>query len=244
MTKIQALVRTFFIFCPRMRESETMYRKLFILAFCLVAGVCRAASPSALKPDFILDGLAGPELSAAWWQWAMSAPEDKSPIEDMSGVNCAVNQSGQVWFLAGGYGSSRISRTCTVPAGKYLFFPLVNMAYWSTGENDGFTCQDAKARAALNNDTALDLFVSIDGVTMEGANRFRYRTEKCFDIFARIPKAMKPYDAFPSASDGYWIALPPLPKGKHVLNFGGRYNRNSPAFGRMVQDIRYEIEIK
>jgi hypothetical protein len=221
-----------------------MYRKSLILALSLMAEICCAASPTTLAPDFKLDGLAGAEWSAAWWQWAMSAPEDKSPIEDSDGANCAVNQSGKVWFLAGGYGSSRISRTCAVPAGKYLFFPLVNMAYWPRSANGGFTCQDAKAWAALNNDTALDLFVTIDGVAVEDADRFRYKTDTCFDIFARIPKSMKPYNAFPSASDGYWMILPPLPKGRHVLNFGGRYNRSSQAFGRMVQDIRYEIVVK
>ena len=36
------------------------------------------------------------------------------------------SQSGPVWFLADTYGTKRTIRTCTVPRGKHLFFPLIN----------------------------------------------------------------------------------------------------------------------
>ena len=36
------------------------------------------------------------------------------------------SQKGAVFFLAGTYESTVTKRVCTVPAGKYLFFPIVN----------------------------------------------------------------------------------------------------------------------
>jgi hypothetical protein len=40
------------------------------------------------------------QWTAKWWQWAFSIPANMNPIGDKTGVDCAINQSGQVWFLA------------------------------------------------------------------------------------------------------------------------------------------------
>ena len=37
-----------------------------------------------------------------------------------------VGQSGSVWFLAGIFGGGSATRTCAVPAGKALYFPVLN----------------------------------------------------------------------------------------------------------------------
>ena len=65
-----------------------------------------------------------------WWQWAVSMNEKDSPVRDRTGSKCHVNQIGPVWFLAGGYGSSKINRKCSIPADKYIFFPVINMLYY------------------------------------------------------------------------------------------------------------------
>ncbi|MDX8399117.1 MAG: hypothetical protein R8K20_02580, partial [Gallionellaceae bacterium] len=162
----------------------------------------------------------------------------------ISGAHCDVGQQGNIWFLAGGFGSSKIQRSCVIPAGKYIFFPVVNMVYYPRKENNGYTCEQAKVNAAVNNDKALDLHVELDGIAVKNPKRFRARTEKCFNIFEKIPREYQPYNAYPSASDGYWIGLRPLQKGKHTLRFGGRYNSTDSVYGRMVQDIEYEITVE
>ncbi len=48
-----------------------------------------------------------------------------NPVEDNTGKFCGLGQSGPVWFLAGTFGGT-VERTCTIPAGKALFYPLVN----------------------------------------------------------------------------------------------------------------------
>jgi len=216
---------------------------LLLVTMCL-AIAARAQGPTVLPPDFDLDGRTAADLSAEWWQWAQSSPASINPVRDNVGTHCAVQQSGDVWFLAGGYGSSRISRTCTVPYGKYLFFPAVNMSYWASTSNTRVTCAAVQQGAAVNNATALKLFVEIDGVALDNPEQYRARSEECFDVFARIPASQKPDGGFPAASDGFWYLLAPLPRGKHEIRFGGRYNSSADRYGQMVQDIEYLLVVE
>lgn len=215
-----------------------------LLAAATLASTAAAASGEVLSPLTPYKGKVANELAAEWWQWASSAPAGSNPVRDQDGSHCAVGQDGDVWFLAGGFGSAKIRRTCTVPAGKALFFPIVNMVYWPREGNTTYPCERAKHQAALNNDTALDLFAEIDGVPVDDPKRFRVATEKCFNLYGRIPVSERPYDAYPAATDGYWLLLAPLPKGRHTLKFGGRYNRESGAYGRMAQDIEYVLDVR
>lgn len=220
----------------------------YIHALILMIGGCSSAlgdGSVVLPANFDHDGRSASELSADWWKWAFASPADINPVRDTSGTHCAVGQTGDIWFLAGGFGSSKISRRCTIPRGKYLFFPAVNMVYWPRAENNGYTCDQAKRGAAVNNDTALDVFVEIDGVAIENAKEYRAPTEDCFDIYERVPPQYHPYRAYPSASDGYWFLLRPLQPGTHQIRFGGRYkNKVGGAYGRMVQDIEYLIVVE
>lgn len=223
-----------------------MYRTTLTIIFSMLVGFAHASqSIIPLDPGFKLEGHSTAELSAAWWKWAMASPDESNPVQDTSGAHCDVDQQGSVWFLAGGFGSSKIKRSCAIPVGKYIFFPIINMAYWQPREvGNRYTCENAKALAAVNNDNALELFVELDGVAVENPKRFRARTKQCFDIFERVPKNLNSYNAYPSASDGYWLLLRPLQKGKHTIKFGGRYPSPDTAYGHMVQDIEYEIFVK
>jgi hypothetical protein len=200
-------------------------------------------APPVLAPGTPVDGRSPEELSAQWWQWAMSQPEGTNPVADRTGAHCGVGQSGPVWFLAGGFGSTKVHRTCTVPAGRTLFFPLVNMVYMN-GPAGGYTCERARAAAALDNDTALDLFATIDGADVADLDRYRVASTTCFDVFARRPESARPHDGFPAASDGFWLTVAPLPKGRHELAFGGRYASSADEYGRMAQDIEYTLVVE
>jgi hypothetical protein len=219
-----------------------MFSGAFLLAS--LSAWTSAGNAVVLDPESRLAGLSRAELSAEWWKWAMSSADPVNPVKDRTGAHCAVGQQGGVWFLAGGFGSSKIKRRCTIPAGRHLFFPAVNMVYWPDRGGNGFTCARAQRYAAVNNDEALDLFVELDGVPVEDVKRYRARTEKCFDLYERLPASVKPYKAYPSASDGYWILLAPLSKGRHTLRFGGRYSNAASAYGRMLQDIEYELIVE
>ncbi|WP_211343247.1 signal protein [Actinomadura pelletieri] len=47
-------------------------------------------------------------------------------MEDTDGAHCAVGQPNDLWFLAGTFGGT-VRRTCTVPPGRDLVAPIVNL---------------------------------------------------------------------------------------------------------------------
>lgn len=183
------------------------------------------------------------EYANMWWQWTNTMGKKESPVIDRAGDKCGVNQSGNVWFLAGGYGSSKISRKCVIPEGKHIFFPIINMAYWPR-QGRTITCERVKKGAALNNDNLLLINAELDGNQIPEVSKYRIKSDKCFDLLGLIPKKLNAPKIFPSATDGYWLMLKPLTKGKHTLKFSAQYNRVNGTFGQMAQDIEYELEVK
>ena len=99
------------------------------------------------------------------------------------------------------------------------------MVYWPTRDATKFTCEKAKSLAALNKDTAVDLFAEIKGEAIDDLKQYRLGSIQCFGVFACVPSFLGPYKAFPPATDGYWLLVNPLPQGRHVIKFGGKYNR-------------------
>ena len=206
---------------------------------------CAKASGAVVAaPGFKLDGRTASALSVAWWQWAESFPDGEGPVDNRTGANCALGQTGKVWFLAGGFGSSKIQRTCRIPAHKSIFFPVINMVYWRARDSHAETCKIARHDASLNNRTPPDLYVEVDGVPVKDVLAYRATTPKCFDLFKRVPSTVPHYNAYPSASDGFWILLRPLSKGTHTIKFGGKYHNDIAALGNMQQDIEYTAIVK
>ena len=67
-----------------------------------------------------------PELTAQWWQWALSIPTGQNPQLDPNGQYCMVGQRGSIWFLGGVFSGGPAERACSVPEGATLFFPVIN----------------------------------------------------------------------------------------------------------------------
>lgn len=67
--------------------------------------------------------------AAQWYQWVLGIPAARNPLTDPTGENCAQRQVDEVWFLAGSSSSDPVVRTCEVPVGRSLFFPLINILY-------------------------------------------------------------------------------------------------------------------
>ncbi len=196
-----------------------------------------------VQPSEVVNGLSLHDYANGWWQWAGSMPPQLSAVRDNTGEHCAQGQSGAVWFLAGGYGSSRIDRTCSIPDGRHLFFPVINMLqeYWPA---TGADCPDAKAEAARQNDSFVYLRVILDGSELEDPQRFRIASEQCFDPYKLTPPEAGAPRNVVAATDGYWIMLRPLPPGPHRLEFRAFYTNPDEALGDMVQNISYTLDIQ
>ena len=209
-------------------------RPSFALAFLALQCLSAAATePVLVPPEESVAGTSQSEWSRLWWQWAGSFEQSESPIADRTGEFCASKQSGDVWFLAGTYGTRRTVRTCSVPREKYLFFPLINYVVAPTA--DGSTnCMSVMSTAARITEQVSSLLLEIDGVRHSDLVKHRQPTRGCFDLGALAePKAR----IFPSAANGYYVMLRPLPPGKHTLNFGG-------ALPNMLQGVTYTLVVE
>jgi hypothetical protein len=85
-----------------------------------------------LAPDALVAGKTQGEWGNLWWQYILSIPNNDNPAIDTTGEKASIGQSGSVFFLAGAIGASKVERTITVPADKYIFFPLINQAVDNT----------------------------------------------------------------------------------------------------------------
>ncbi|WP_031085502.1 hypothetical protein [Streptomyces sp. NRRL WC-3549] len=88
-------------------------------------------------------------LAGRWWQWAMSAPEDRCPVKDSTGEHAAWGQPDDVWFLAGTYGG-RVVRRCAIPADRPVFFPVLNMQHPRSYSRIPRSLDVTEATASLN----------------------------------------------------------------------------------------------
>ena len=177
-----------------------------------------------------------------WWQWAYSMQQDRSPVHDRSGVYCHVNQSGEVWYLAGGFGTSIISRNCTVPAGRHLFFPIINAVHYTPPEAN-WSCDAVHNAVTSAFQSYVHLNVTLNGTKIDPTKVLRLSPLACFDLLAKVPAEFEAPNLFPSAADGFWMMLRPLAPGTHSLSFKA-INTLSPENNRnVVQDITYTLQV-
>jgi len=177
-------------------------------------------------------GISYAQWGAAWWQWMFSLPQTGHPLLSSGPVDCSYGQIPQVWFLVGSLSSGTTTRSCNVPAGTWLFLPVLNAWADNVAVVPPVTVDQLKQWAAYYAE-ASELHASIDGVPVNGLVGYRAAyapfgyTVPAIDNMvqyfgAQVPGKDWPVTyILPAASDGYWLMLQPLPLGNHVINFGG-----------------------
>ena len=144
------------------------------------------------------------EYAAEWWQWAMAIPRSENPI---LGGPCELNQSGEVFFLAGTNGANTV-RSCTMPVGKGIFFPLVNVEYVSCPEFGGlydyYSCEDSMNTDLLHEWASQwvgvdhTLLLEVDGVRVDNLDEYRAASE----AYSETSPADFDQMAYPSPCNG------------------------------------------
>ncbi|WP_328872432.1 signal protein [Streptomyces sp. NBC_00287] len=148
--------------------------------------------------------LASGDLQSRWWTWAATEPEETNPVADEDGSACAVNQADDVWFLAGTFGT-KAERSCPVPAGVPIAFPVVNRI---GAEAD---CVDFMRTAEGS--------VVLDGEAVEAD---RYSGETVTVTGAEGNPVTGEAGTFSATGCGLWVQMAALPPGKHTLEIRGR----------------------
>jgi hypothetical protein len=201
------------------------------------------ANPGVLPPQSRSHGATYGEWSARWWQWAYSLPADQNPFFDETGcANGANGQSGSVWFLTGVLNTSGVAeRTCTVPTGKALFFPLINVECSTVEAPPFYGADEEELRACAQSFAIADVFATIDGTAVQNlGDPSPYSVESPLFTFTLPENNVLglPAGEAQSVSSGYYLMLAPLSAGEHTVHFGGRY----PDFD-FALDITYHLNV-
>jgi hypothetical protein len=165
-------------------------------------------------------------LSADWWEWAASIPNSASPIFDTTGASCMVGQKGHLWFLAGTSGSTAM-RTCSIPEGDVLFFPLINAVNFDSpgicGQTGRLSVPELRAYSASFIDGVTSYSATLDGIALTSIRRIRsvafplaLPTDNFFNGgTCTVPSAVYPR----SVDDGYYASVGYMRPGLHTLHF-------------------------
>ena len=173
------------------------------------------------------------KLAVAWTKWAYSKPAEDSPLIGSyeGGDKCdgrpvsPTPGKKKTWFLAGTPDGRVVERTCTVPVGRRLFFPLVSATFFIT--EPGETKEQARQAVTdfireVLKDPDLSIEVTVDGKEVKSKRIDRART-RFFNvtfpednIFAEFGVERGKYETI---SNGLWVLLPPLSKGEHTIHW-------------------------
>jgi hypothetical protein len=188
-----------------------------------------------------------------WWAHMFSFGCDEFPILDEDGSNAIPSTAGPVIFLPGNFGGVT-ERTITVPHGKAMLFPIVNVLWvyhpcYEIAEEDQWFADGTLEENILEIFNSIfsqgaDLSVTLDGYSFTNLTNYRHTS----GLYSFNPNAElagcfgDPCLAETGQlwlTDGYWIMLKPLQRGQHTLNFAGLVQANG-----FELDITYNITVE
>jgi hypothetical protein len=212
---------------------------------CIVAGGLIAASGASAQTQSYQ------QLSAQWWQWALSIPADPdsahdvNPLTDGTGEDCAVGQRGSDWFLAGLFFGGSATRDCSIPQDVSLFFPVANFIGF---DNVGFCDQTEPFGSAFWRGLAADFVNGLSAVSVTLDNRplgTQRVKSPVFEIALPPNNLFAPFCApplegifSPAVDEGLYVRINPLTVGEHTLHFHAE--NTSQSFS---QDVTYHLTI-
>jgi hypothetical protein len=216
--------------------------------------------PKVIDRDSVAYGRTYSEWSAAWEQWSYSIPVAQHPLFDNG--DCSVGQSGPVWFLGGkfcpnigsGCSYTGVVRSCNLPSGKALYFPVFNgedsVLEESVAENPGNETYQQIATMRSYEDVSMSpskVSLWVDGAPIphlqdgfrvqSTAFGFTLPTDNLLKAVYGNPNFL-PGTYFPAVDDGWYVMLSPLPAGPHKIHFSG-YN---PVYN-FTLDITYHLNV-
>jgi len=214
------------------------------LARPFAMGQSNDVNAAIFSPDSKPYGIPYSEWTTKWWQWANSIPTPLNPASDKTGQNCAQSQSGPVWFLAGTFGG-KAERTCTIPSGKAILFPVINSECSYKENPTSKTESDLRACAKHFQDETTQMQASVDGVPIQNPQLYRVQTSLFNETFPSTNGAGVSPGATQGVADGNWVFLKPLAAGKHELHFSGAsVDYTSTGTNTFASDATYHLTVQ
>jgi hypothetical protein len=231
------------------------YYHLKISIYCLIFTLFLfPANPLVAQTDdngtnvqlFTLDsnpfGTPYDEWTSIWWTWLISIPLSESPAADNTGQQCAKNQTGPVWFLAGTF-QGLTERTCVIPADKGILFPVFNLECSFAEFPNLKTYSELSQCAKEGMDKVTFVQATVDGVQVQNITRTQslpfnvtFPEQNIFGVQAGHTTAV---------SDGFWIFLQPLPPGQHEINFkGALVDYTTTGIVSITNDVTYHLTVE
>jgi hypothetical protein len=193
-------------------------------------------SSSIIPPSLI------PAISALWARWVLQIPAPLNPILDSTGAHCGQNQlsNGNFWFLVGDFGGV-VTRQCTIPHGKFIFFPVANAIVTDFPKPPGNIQQEQTlAKQLADSFLVSSLRASVDNLQLSNTDIKRAQSVP-FPFLAPPNEILGDPAGFGTGvTDGYWVILNPLPVGQHTIHFSAQTN-TSPPF---KLDVTYKITVQ
>lgn len=180
------------------------------------------------------------ELANQWWQWVYTFPRQAGPTVDNTGAMCAFMQSERTWFLANSDTPEVVDRTCTIPVETRVFFPIISNVQFSP-PNVELTCAEVLEGVTFERNPNYVVTASLNGTSIQLGESSIVGSSTCFDLLSRVPASRNPPSYYPSATDGYWVLIEPLPVGAHELEFMAEYRDTEQNIVRTMMHVRYQL---
>ena len=219
-------------------------------------------TPMPFRKDSSPYGTPYSEWLKNWWLWWIGIPNNQHPFPKYDPKTCSVHQLGPVWYLpdvepTGQLTHASVKYSCEIPKGKAIFFPLSTSSCWLA--NPEFKKYSNKLAPNPESDQALKTcaispqdfthaVVKIDGIPIDPTKLDRATTN--FYNVTVPPNAVKnlfdfgPPGTSRGIADGYVLFLPPLPVGKHTIEFTVTDHLAGPTSELIKRDGVYTVFVK
>ena len=204
--------------------SRTLHRVLLTACAGAILAVMVAVAPATASSLHVYPPNSHP-YGATYVQWEMrfiryiaAIPASKNPGDDRTGVDCAVGQSGPVWYVENSGIGANVR--CTVPAGKAL---LIAAAFpeCSTAEGNGNTYEALRSCVESYVADLKEVSVTVDGVQLTDLLTHYLFQTPLFTYAYPADFVFKPENSRPgttkSVAEGVYVMLAPLSAGHHTI---------------------------
>ena len=152
--------------------------------------------------------------------------------------------------MAGTFGDpGPVNRTCIVPTGRAIFFPVIDAIYGAFLNDPPETRTEEFLRAQVDC-TILSAYVEFDGRAVKNPEQYIRGSEKSLFFDVQLPEdnvfgfgedVVPELLLSPSVESGLYLFLFPLSVGTHTLHWEA--SQQCP-FGPFAQDITYTLVVK